>query len=91
MSSQIIRPTIEALKAYEPGEQPQGRAYIKLNTNENPYPPSPRVMEAIRGFDAEWLRSVAPMLAVTVGLAIRKVGDLTDSPVVGLERLLESA
>lgn len=48
MSSQMIRPTIAALHAYEPGEQPQGRACIKLNTNENPYPPSPRVLAAVR-------------------------------------------
>ncbi len=33
---------------YVPGEQPRDGAYIKLNTNENPYPPSPRVFEAIR-------------------------------------------
>ena len=39
---------IKNLEAYVPGEQPQDRQYIKLNTNENPYPPSPRVIEAIR-------------------------------------------
>ena len=39
---------IAALEAYVPGEQPQDKQYIKLNTNENPYPPSPRVIEAIR-------------------------------------------
>jgi len=36
--------------AYVPGEQPApGRTVIKLNTNENPYPPSPRVLDALRG------------------------------------------
>ncbi len=39
---------IDTLEAYVPGEQPQDKQYIKLNTNENPYPPSPRVIEAIR-------------------------------------------
>ena len=34
---------------YVPGEQPRDKKYIKLNTNENPYPPSPRALEAIAG------------------------------------------
>lgn len=36
------------LVPYVPGEHPQGRKFVKLNTNENPYPPSPKVLEAIR-------------------------------------------
>jgi histidinol-phosphate aminotransferase len=44
----FIRRTIRALAGYQPGEQPRERTFIKLNTNENPYPPSPKVLEAIR-------------------------------------------
>ena len=36
------------IEPYVPGEQPRDQKYVKLNTNENPYPPSPRVMDAIR-------------------------------------------
>src|SRR5271165_1179570 len=43
-----IRPNIRAMAGYVPGEQPRESAYVKLNTNENPYPPSPRVFEALR-------------------------------------------
>jgi histidinol-phosphate aminotransferase len=43
----FIRPAVRAMDGYVPGEQPQDGGYIKLNTNENPYPPSPRVREAI--------------------------------------------
>lgn len=38
---------IQELQAYVPGQQPQGEGWIKLNTNENPYPPSPGVAQAI--------------------------------------------
>lgn len=47
---------IRGLTPYIPGEQPQDRRYIKLNTNENPYPPSPAVLEAIQKAQGDSLR-----------------------------------
>src|SRR6266516_2156123 len=46
--TQYIRSSICQMAGYVPGEQPREGQVIKLNTNENPYPPSPRVFEAIR-------------------------------------------
>lgn len=43
-----FRPNIERMQGYTPGEQPQVKGFIKLNTNESPYPPSPRVLKALR-------------------------------------------
>ena len=43
-----FRPNISALAGYVPGEQPEDGGVIKLNTNENPYPPSPKVRAALR-------------------------------------------
>lgn len=44
----FLRSSIRAMSGYTPGEQPRDLSIIKLNTNESPYPPSPRVFEAIR-------------------------------------------
>jgi histidinol-phosphate aminotransferase len=43
----FFRPEIAAMAGYQPGEQPQDSGFIKLNTNENPYPTSPAVQAAI--------------------------------------------
>jgi histidinol-phosphate aminotransferase len=45
--TQFLRPSIRAMAGYAPGEQPREQEIVKLNTNENPYPPSPRVLAAI--------------------------------------------
>lgn len=44
----LIRPLVRNLYAYVPGEQPKIKGLIKLNTNENPYPPSPKVLRAVK-------------------------------------------
>ena len=44
----LVRPLVHSLHAYVPGEQPKIKGLIKLNTNENPYPPSPRVLAAVK-------------------------------------------
>ena len=44
----FVSPRITALAGYVPGEQPRDRTYVKLNTNENPYPPSDRVLAAVQ-------------------------------------------
>jgi histidinol-phosphate aminotransferase len=52
----LVRPLVRALHPYVPGEQPKIRGLIKLNTNENPYPPSPKVLRAVRDAVDERLR-----------------------------------
>ena len=47
---------VRKLEAYTPGEQPKAKNVVKLNTNENPYPPSPKCANVLRGFDLDRLR-----------------------------------
>jgi len=54
--SRFLHPRYQTLEAYTPGEQPRDRAYIKLNTNESPYPPSPEVLAAVTQEDLANLR-----------------------------------
>src|SRR6476620_9849051 len=64
-----IRPNILSMAGYVPGEQPRDDEFIKLNTNENPYPPSPRVLEAIqRSLTGDRLRKYPD----PVGVAFRQ-------------------
>lgn len=57
MSNEVlIRASVQRLHAYVPGEQPPDGTMIKLNTNENPYPPSQAVEAALRGFGIDRLR-----------------------------------
>jgi histidinol-phosphate aminotransferase len=51
-----VRPLVQKLHPYTPGEQPRIKGLIKLNTNENPYPPAPAVLRAIRSAVDERLR-----------------------------------
>ena len=53
---QWIRPLVRSLQAYVPGEQPKIKGLIKLNTNENPYPPSPKVLAAVKAAVDDRLR-----------------------------------
>lgn len=58
---------------YTPGEQPKMRNLIKLNTNENPYPPSPRVLEALRGIDEDSLRRYPDPASAALNEAIARL------------------
>ena len=54
--SRFLSPTLAAVTPYTPGEQPQDQQYIKLNTNESPYLPSPAVIAAVSEHEVEKLR-----------------------------------
>ncbi|MGK7935528.1 MAG: histidinol-phosphate transaminase [Xenococcaceae cyanobacterium] len=69
-----FRAAVDATTGYIPGEQPKpGTKIIKLNTNENPYPPSPRAMEVLHKLDSEWLRRYPDPYAQDFCLAVSEV------------------
>ena len=76
------RKNIQQLSAYTPGEQLDTTIVTKLNTNENPYPPSPKVMEAIRNLPAEKLRVYPPPLAQPFRTAAAALHGLTPGNII---------
>lgn len=70
----FFRRCIDEMQAYEPGEQPfPGDRVIKLNTNENPYPPSPKAIEAMKGLDGESLRRYPDPLSTNAREAAARI------------------
>lgn len=80
-----FRAAVDTMTGYIPGEQPKpGTKIIKLNTNENPYPPSPQAIDVLRNLDSEWLRRYPNAYAQDFRLAISEVLDIpTDWIIVG--------
>lgn len=73
----FFRTEVDVMTGYIPGEQPKrGSQIIKLNSNENPYPPSPRVKDVLQNFDWEWLRRYPDSSATEFRNAISKVLDI---------------
>jgi len=75
---------IAALEGYVPGEQPKSKNVVKLNTNENPYPPSPRCAEALKAFDPDALRRYPdPEFGLLRAEIARRFGTSPDRVFVG--------
>ena len=72
---------IQSLVPYTPGEQPKDRIFIKLNTNENPYPPSQKVLQAIHGATDERLRLYPDPEALALKQAIARYHGLNPDQV----------
>ncbi len=84
MTKTYSRPCIAAIQGYVPGEQPRGRTFVKLNTNENPYPPSAKTIEAAKAFDLERLRLYSEPSAIAVRqAAARRTGLSPDEVICG--------
>lgn len=71
---------VKRVVPYVPGEQPKSKV-IKLNTNENPYPPSPKVREVLSNYDIDELRLYPDVNAGELGMALAKYYRLNSNQV----------
>ncbi len=71
----------KSINPYTAGAQPQGKGIIKLNTNESPYPPSPKTLEAYKSFDAAQLKLYPPTDGGVLKQAIAKANGIDGSHV----------
>lgn len=69
----LFRDNIERMKGYVPGEQPRGGDYVKLNTNENPFPPSTKVLAAVKEAAGSALRVYPDPMATGVREKVAEV------------------
>jgi len=83
MSKSLVRKSLEGFRPYTPGEQPSdGEGWVKLNTNESPLPPSPRVIEAIKAAANDSLRLYPSPTAAPARKAIARHFGLDPSHVL---------
>lgn len=77
-----FRSVVDAMAGYAPGEQPKMLDLVKLNTNENPFPPSPAVLGTLESFDGTMLRRYPDPMADALCSAIAEVNNVTRNMVV---------
>mgnify|MGYP006322493009 CR=1 FL=1 len=77
---------VKGLKPYVPGEQPRLANLVKLNTNENPYGPSPKVLEALRAETGDTLRLYPDPNADRLKDAVAAYFGVSPKQVVGTPR-----
>lgn len=73
----MIAKSVRKLEGYVPGEQPKNRNVIKLNTNENPYPPSHKCAEVLKNFDLDDLRRYPDPDCTELKAALAKLNGTT--------------
>ncbi|AKJ63332.1 histidinol-phosphate transaminase [Kiritimatiella glycovorans] len=84
MNPSLLRRAVREMEAYVPGEQPADTGIIKLNTNENPYPPSPGVSRVLASFDPQRLRKYPdPGCAPLRTLIAQRTGFRDDEILIG--------
>jgi histidinol-phosphate aminotransferase len=89
-----FRENIEKAEGYEPGLQPRQMDVVKLNTNENPYPPSPEVMKVLSGIGPEQLRRYPDPQANVFRDAAAEINDVSAENIIcgnGADELLNMA
>ncbi|MCL2102927.1 MAG: hypothetical protein FWH25_02705, partial [Syntrophorhabdaceae bacterium] len=77
-----FRRNIKRMEGYVPGEQPQTVDFIKLNTNENPYPPSPKIRKAIIRETGDRLRLYPDPVANALRKQAAKVYDFDPQGII---------
>lgn len=75
--SRYLNKRYQSLEAYTPGEQPRDMVYIKLNTNESPYPPAPSVVEAMDTEQVENLRLYSDPTGLSLKQKLAELYDMT--------------